>query len=312
MIYALIIARKEECLADLFYRIKWHPGFYAATELEFKDDLDLLELIQEYSLSKEPLRVDLLIVKKTDKDNKLVEIKNEIGHIMRKYNIVEYKSPGDGLTIDDFSKTLAYAFLYKGYGKRVNQIPLEELTISLFREKYPKKMFKMLTDSGFVIKEKYPGIYYVTGNVSIPIQIVVISRLSPEKHSSLRILTKNAGKDDVKRFIIEMGTLTESGELDNADAVLQVSGSANYDLYNELRGDEDMCEVMHRLLKDEIDKKCDEAMSVGKREGKRLGEIKGKTESVKNVMKKLSYTAEQAMDLLEISESQRRVIMKSL
>jgi len=88
---------------------------------------------------------------------------------------------------------------------------------------------------------------------------------------------KYALKDDVKRFINEMGTLTESGDLDNADAVLQVSGSANYDLYNELRGDEDMCEVMHRLLKDEIDKKCDEAM-----------------------------------DLLEISESQRKVILKSL
>lgn len=29
-------------------------------------------------------------------------IKNEIGHIMKKYNVIEYKSPEDALIIDDF------------------------------------------------------------------------------------------------------------------------------------------------------------------------------------------------------------------
>jgi len=63
-------------------------------------------------------------------------------------------------------------------------------------------------------------------------------------------------------------------------------------------------EVLERLMKDEIDKKCNEA----RYEGKRLRE----SEAVKSIMKKLSYTAEQAMDLLEISESQRKVMMKNL
>lgn len=37
-----------------------------------------------------------------------------------------------------------------------------------------------------------------------------------------------------------------------------------------------------------------------------------KLEDVKNIMKKLSYTAEQAMDLLSVSEAQRKLILDKL
>ena len=73
--------------------------------------------------------MDLLIIEK----RKNVQIQNEIGRIFRRHNVIEYKSPDDGMTIDDFFKTLGYAYLYKGLGEKVDQIPLEELTISLFR-----------------------------------------------------------------------------------------------------------------------------------------------------------------------------------
>jgi hypothetical protein len=45
-------------------KIQWHPGFYGAAELELIQNKDVLEFEREYNLSKEPLRVDLLIVKK--------------------------------------------------------------------------------------------------------------------------------------------------------------------------------------------------------------------------------------------------------
>ena len=75
---------------------------------------------------------------------------------MKKYNVIEYKSPEDNMTIDDFYKTVGYACLYKGYGKTVNEIPLSELTVSLFREAYPRELFAMLEDAGHYIEEKYP------------------------------------------------------------------------------------------------------------------------------------------------------------
>ena len=77
---------------------------------------------------------------------------------MRRYNVIEYKSPTDNLSIDDFYKTLGYACLFKGYGTNVNQIPTNELTISIFYEAYPRKMLLTIEMEGHTTEEKYPGI----------------------------------------------------------------------------------------------------------------------------------------------------------
>lgn len=45
-------------------KLQWHPAFCAATELELRQDLDVLELIPEYNLSKKPLQIDLVIIKR--------------------------------------------------------------------------------------------------------------------------------------------------------------------------------------------------------------------------------------------------------
>lgn len=83
-------------------KIQWHPGFYTAAEIELRQNRADLEYHREYNLSKKPLQIDLLVIEKL----KDVQIQNEIGKIFRRYNIIEYKSPDDGLTVDDFVKTL--------------------------------------------------------------------------------------------------------------------------------------------------------------------------------------------------------------
>lgn len=110
--------------------IQWHPAFCAAAELELLANCEELDFHREYNLSKKPLQIDLLVVEKLDD----VSIQNEIGWIFRRYNVIEYKSPGDGMTIDDFFKTIRYACIYKGLGEMVDQIPVDQLTVSLFRE----------------------------------------------------------------------------------------------------------------------------------------------------------------------------------
>ena len=132
-------------------KIQWHPAFYAATELELQEDIEQLELKREYNLSKEPIRIDLLIIKEP---NRGMKIKNEIGHIMRQQNVIEYKSQEDNLTIDDFYKTVGYACLYKGYGQYVDQIPIAELTVSIFRESYPRKFESPIRENLRVLSEK--------------------------------------------------------------------------------------------------------------------------------------------------------------
>jgi hypothetical protein len=88
----------DKSTADAPDKTPWHPAFCAATELELQEDMDILHLEQEFPLSKEPIRIDLLISKNNERT-----IKNEIGHIMRTYNIIEYKSPKAGMNIDDSS-----------------------------------------------------------------------------------------------------------------------------------------------------------------------------------------------------------------
>lgn len=223
--------------------IQWHPGFYGAAELELISYRDVLEFHREYNLGKEPLRMDLLIIKKLAD----VPIENEIGHIFKRYNVIEYKSPEDGLSIDDYYKTIGYACIYKGLGDTVNQIPAEELTVSIFRENYPRELFEALKRSGVKLEERFHGIYYLRGNTLFDTQIIVTSRLSPETHSGLRILSKNAREEDIRRFILETRGLTKQGDKNNADAVLQASISANERLYDEIRRDSGMYEALVNL-----------------------------------------------------------------
>ena len=174
--------------------------------------------------------MDLLIIKKLADE----PIENEIGRIFKRYNVVEYKSPEDGLSIDDYYKTIGYACLYKGLGECVDQIPAEELTVSIFRESYPRELMEALEKGGNKLEKKYPGIYYVHGNVLFDTQIVVTGRLRREYHSSLRVLSKNAGEMDVKTFLMETERLKEPGDRNNANAVLQVSIAANEELYQKI------------------------------------------------------------------------------
>ena len=75
-------------MADILeaVNIQWHPGFYGAAELEFLSNKGDLEFQREYNLSKEPIRMDMLIIKKLAD----VRIKNELGHIFKKYNNIYY------------------------------------------------------------------------------------------------------------------------------------------------------------------------------------------------------------------------------
>jgi hypothetical protein len=229
-----------------------------------------------------------------------VPIKNEIGHIMKTYNVMEYKSPKDGMTIDDFSKTLGYAFLLKGYGESVNKIPMQELTVSMFRAAYPRELMAELKREGHGVEETYPGIYYVTKNLPFPVQIVVTSKLNPETHSSLRILTDNARIEDVRRFLEQARCMEKPGERDNIDAVLQASVAANFELYEEVRRDSIMCQAMKELMKDEIAEERNEA------------ETETQVKNIKNIMKNFKCTVEQAMDALEIPQQKRSTYISKL
>ena len=267
-------------------KLQWHPAFCAAAGLEFHEDIERLELKPEYNLSKGPIRIDLLIIKE-ESDRR---IKNEIGHIMRTYNVIEYKSPEDALTIDDFYKTVGYACLYKGYGERVDAVPINELTVSIFRAKRPEKMFLTLQKYGHKIKEKYSGIYYVTERLPFPVQIIVTQELEPREHRSLRILSNHAKKEDVEEFLKEVEKMNTPRERQNVEAVLQVSVKANDELYREIRRDANMCDALRELMKDDIEREGSAARKLGESEGEVRGKAMGEVVGEAKIILKMNHS----------------------
>ena len=271
--------------------ISWHPGFYGAAELEFLSNKGDLEFQREYNLSKEPVRMDLLIIKKLSD----ARIENELGHIFKKFNVVEYKNPDDALTIDDYYKTVGYACLYKGLGESVDLIPADELTISIFRESCPREMFKAMKKMGLEIEERYPGIYYISGKQALfDTQIVVTKQLEKETHRTLRVLSKHVQEEDVRAFVEKAGKMTEPGDRNNIDAVLHVSVSANREIYEAIRRcDKIMCDALRELMKEDFE------------ETKQETKQETLLETIKNLMDTMKWTAEQAMTAMKIPDADR-------
>ena len=124
-------------------RIQWHSGFSAALRITLGDEMEYLEMQEEYLLSRKPLQMDILIIKKHDN----IEIRKEIGRIFRKYNIIEYKSPKDSLNINDFYKVYGYDCIYQADTDTVKKIDPEELTITFVCSHYPRELLKHLLKS---------------------------------------------------------------------------------------------------------------------------------------------------------------------
>ncbi|MDR0653411.1 MAG: hypothetical protein LBG12_08925 [Synergistaceae bacterium] len=72
-------------------KIQWHPAFYEAIQAELVEYRDVLHFEAEHQLTTEPLRIDVLIIRKQPD----AVIRKNIAAIFRTINICEFKSPDD-------------------------------------------------------------------------------------------------------------------------------------------------------------------------------------------------------------------------
>lgn len=228
-------------------KLQWHPAFCSALRLELLEDSENLEFTDEFQLTEKPLQIDCTVVKV----KKNCRIKNEIGKIFRTHNIFEYKSPKDELNIDTFYKAVAYACLYKVLPKHVNEIPADELTVTLLRDRKPVKLLHELEQTGYGCQTEASGIYYVSG-VMFPMQIIVSSELDTNLHVQLKALTDQLDKPLIRRYLEEASVFTER-EKSLVDVVLQVIVGSNMEKFQEWKGSEQtMCEALRVLMKEEL------------------------------------------------------------
>lgn len=265
--------------------LQWHPAFYASLQIELEEEADKLIFENEHQLGTKPKQIDVLIIKKNSKE----QIHKNIGRIFREHNIVEYKSPDDYLSVDDFYKVYGYACFYKADAPREDSVPAEEITISFVSKSYPAKMMKHLQEvRGLDIIKGEEGIYYICNDIFL-MQMIVTSKLSEETNLWLRSLTNNLRKTSIVEkllYVYERHTREN-----NYKSAMNIIANANKELFREVgQVCEALKEIYSEILKDEMKDELDAREMKGVQQGVQKGAL-----ALIEMCKELNYTYEEIL-----------------
>jgi hypothetical protein len=273
--------------------ITWHTAFRDGIRLTFFPYRHLLSFQFEYPLNTEPLRIDAVIIKK--QPNAVIDI--PLGAIFRGVNIIEYKSPGDYLSISDYLKAGAYARLYCD----LNRVQTTDMTISFVTERYPRKLMKHIEEKhGYGVEEKRPGIYYVTGDL-FGVQVIETKRLR-EEDGGIWLRDLRAGlKGEELRGILEKSR--EAGKGTPVSAYLWMVVGANRTTFKELMS---MSSAFEEVM--------EECGLTAKWEAKGLekGLEKGKEKGREEMVKKLQKHGMDPVEIAKVLELPLNTVFKYL
>jgi hypothetical protein len=171
-------------------------------QLELAQYGDALQFSPEYQLTAEPLRIDLIIIRKV----RDVAIDKNIAAIFRAHNILEFKGPGDYVSVNTFYKAYAYACIYASQ----NRFPITDLTLTFVESRRPRDLLGHLRQvRGYRVEKMGPGIYTVVGDI-IPIQIIDQRRLSEEENLWLKGLYDKLDTPEIDQVADAIGRLDKS------------------------------------------------------------------------------------------------------
>ena len=174
-------------------KVYWHDAFFEAIKLELHQYQQFLDFTYQHPLSKEALKMDVLVVKKKPG----IKIDKNIGRIFRTHNVIEFKSEKDYLSVNDYHKVMGYAFVYLSS----TSASVNDITISFSVTKHPREVLKYLKDErNLRVNDIGNGIYYVEGEV-FPVQILESKLLPPDENLFLRNLRSNLTAEDAAKTL---------------------------------------------------------------------------------------------------------------
>ena len=281
-------------------RSDWHAGFEALLRIETHKYADLVHIRTEEEIGEVPPRTDFVILVEDEQ----VEWEKAIFKIFRGINILEYKNPHDSLNERVLRKVCGYANLYIGMAEHEDERSPEQVTISIFRAVKNTELFDEMEKKGALVRNEISGIYYVKGYTDLPFQIIITSELKGEEYAAYRALTDKADKADVERIIEGVGQEKDDVLREHYRVLLQLVIEKNPQFIETVRRDNAMGDVLMEIVKDRVEEEVSSAKKTQKQQ-----DI---VESLSIIMTKLKYTAEQAMDLFNIPQSQRSTYTKLL
>lgn len=280
-------------------RLQWYSGFSAALRVELEDELDELCIEDEHMLSKKPMQIDVLVVKKKGEQ----PIRKNIGRIFRKHNIIEYKSPEDYLSINDFYKVYGYTCFYQSETKRVKDIPPEEITMTFICNHYPQKLLEHLKKfKGIEVEKQEAGLYYLLGD-SFPIQLVIVKELSKEENYWLQNLRCNLKTgEEIQEVVRRYEQVKHKAYYSD---VMNLIVRANQ---KQMKEEKNMCEALNELFAEELKEADLRGRKEGRKEGRSVGQIEKLKELVQKKLAKNQSIEKIADDLVEDMEVIRKIV----
>lgn len=240
-------------------KLQWHPAFSSALQIELADDMDALTFHTEYPLTRKPLVMDMLVIKK----NAEYRCANEIAAFFRGHNIIEYKNPRQSCRISDWHKTLAYAAIFQSNTQKETEIAPGDITITIVCGKLPRKLMNYFRNTyGVRFRICGSGIYRADKNIPFPVQFIINPKLDSEKFKWLSRLRCNLRADSDVEVLADEYKGKENNPL--YETAMDVIMRANQSVYKEAK---DMCSALRELFAEELKEKETEGLREGLREG---------------------------------------------
>lgn len=253
------------------HRINWHHAAYETLKIELKEYEEYLEFQKEYHLgkSRDSLRMDILVIRKLSN----LHISKKIAENFQKYNIVEYKSPGDNLSVDDYYKVMAYGGIFRSNTGKVNGIQNKDITLTFIVSQFPRKLKKELESRKISLVKRASGIYDISEDVFLA-QIIVTRQLDKDENLWLRCLDNRLKEKELYQRLEKeyKQHKNEARYTAPMDAIiwsnLEQEGEKNV-----------MCEALYDLFADELVER--------ETRGIKIGEARGMAQEKRNVAKNL-------------------------
>lgn len=239
--------------------INWHKAFLSGLKIELTPRNSILEWHSEFILNKGHRRLDSLIIKSPGSP----PIVSPIACIFRQYNALDYKGPDESMTVSNYLKALSYVYSIPGYLN--NPSAVNEITLTLVTHRFPRKLSHYLAENlqqsvDKVLQKAGNGIYYMY-NYLIPVQLIVLSQLSPDEYLWLSCLTKNiTSRTPLKH-------LRKAYEPHQDDPLYKTIMNAIIRGNMREKGEAMMCEALYELFADEMSKREALGKSLGRQEG---------------------------------------------
>ena len=235
-------------------RSDWHrQGFEVILRIDMHPYGDKVQILTEQSLGEEPPRSDYVILAASETQ----KMAKAVYQFFRRFNIIEYKNPYDALNERVIRKIIGYANFYIGIASHADEIPADQVTISIFRAVKNRELFDKMTAAGELERTAEPGIYRVNGLTDLPFQIVITSELQGSDYAKFRVLVDHEQADmgDIRQVFEDGEGETDSSVQDYYRVFLNFVGQKNPAKFGTIKGvDQTMDDFLMELMRPRIER----------------------------------------------------------